>query len=198
MQETDGDLAVVSYPEPAYVAEVVEAQAPTEAAMSGVPPALAYTLDDSNVAPDEQRTSRTRWALSAAALLAAAAAFVVAGAVGARALRDSSSPLIEVTRPTVTQTLPTRTTTLTVPDQDTAFLADLDRAGIDEIFAAPAVHNARAICDRLTVRTRDQILQEIMDAQKGGTPNVIHGNRPLMSWLPKYIELSVEHYCPNR
>lgn len=132
-----------------------------------------------------------RWALPAAALITAASALAASAAVGVRALDDAQTPIVSVSRPTIT----TRAPSLTQPDQDSAFLQDLDAhvqladpAGVD-------IHNAHAVCLRISTQqqTREQIIAALLAA-----PAAAPGGQPSRGTVTQFVDIAIRHYCPDQ
>lgn len=135
------------------------------------------------------RAGRTRWALSVAALLAAAAAFIAAAAIGVRVLNDANTPIVAVTRATIT----TRAPALTAPDVDTAFLQDLDAHGVWSLSAYGAVHDAHVVCDAIHAGhlSHDETVAGLTDAHIAGK------ERTDRAAVETFISIAIEHYCPG-
>lgn len=80
-----------------------------------------------------------------------------------------------------------RSPALLHPDQDTAFLQDLDRTGTIYDSAGVAIHNARLVCKMLAAgRTEDAIAADFTRAAEtqAGKSEV-------------FVSISVQHYCPT-
>lgn len=138
--------------------------------------AADYPIEDypaTGAAPlADGRRGRVRWILSLAALLAAAAAFVAAGAHGIHVL-------------TATAPAPA-TVTLPPPDQNAAFLADLQNAGL----LAPrspnqAITLAHFVCASLGMGKTETDLTSTEFTQPWGRIS-----------LP-FAKLAEQHYCPS-
>ncbi|WP_326565491.1 DUF732 domain-containing protein [Mycobacterium sp. 3-98] len=145
----------------------------------------AYALDDGEDYP-QTAAGRARWALPLAALLVAVAALIAAGAIGVRALNDANTPIVTVTRPTIT----TRAPALTQPDQDSAFLMDLDAHGGHLLGAYAAVHNAKKVCYLTTnhLGTREQMITALLAAGDDGIDRAL---------VEMFIDIAIAHYCPG-
>jgi hypothetical protein len=138
-------------------------------------PVEDYPLTEAAPTPDDPRARRTRWVLSLAVLLAAAAAFVAAGTHGMRVL----------TAPTAAQV----TVTLPPPDRNAQFLADLARAGIPVGDPNHAVLGGYFVC--VWLLSDD-------DERRRPLPPRVGGPLTGLQFTPQFIEVSKAHYCPNR
>lgn len=145
----------------------------------------AYALDDVEDYP-QPAPSRARWVLPFAALMVAGAALIAAGAIGVRALNDANTPIVTVTRPTIT----TRAPALTKPDQDTEFLMDLDAHGGRLMGAYAAVHDAKKVCWFVAnrQRTREQMIAGLIASNDGGLDRAT---------AEMFIDIAMAHYCPG-
>lgn len=129
--------------------------------------------------------SRLRWALVIAALLGSVAAVIAAAAFGVRhwgGPQDTAAP-----DPVVTQTQASRTLTLTQPDEDTAFLMELDKTGTMYDTAGAAVHNAKLTCKMLAAgKTKQEIADGLAKVQEIDETKA-----------DAFVLISIAHYCPK-
>jgi hypothetical protein len=143
-------------PPHAYALEPIEEYPPTGAAPAGSDP----------------RATHTRWALSLAALLAAAA-FLAAAAHGLRVLTD---PPVRITA------------TAPLPDHNAGFLDDLILAGIAPGLrdggTRDAINNGYQVCIELGRRGKNE--NDVVEwARRSGVPG------PEM-----FVELAQKYFCP--
>lgn len=139
--------------------------------------AQPYPTDTEPHTPTGVGDRRSRWALSAAALLAAAAAFVAVGAHGVHEL------IAAPPAPTVI----TKTVVAAAPDRDQPFLDDLTRAGIHYTNRDAVVGDAYVVCVGIrTGHTIDEMEQTYSQALKHPVYEMAH-----------FIDLAHMHYCPE-
>jgi hypothetical protein len=161
-------------------ADLTAADVETTAAPEGQGP-HAYALDcavedypatGAGPVGDDPPARRTRWVLSVAALLAAAAAFIAAGAHGAHVLTAPTPAPVTVTLPP--------------PDRNAEFVADLARAGIPVGDQNEAVVGGYFVC------------VWVLGADNGRPmPPQIAGKFSGLRFTPQFIDVSKAHYCPN-
>lgn len=138
--------------------------------------AVDYPETDA-VLSSSQRYGRAWWMASLAALLAAAAAFIVAGVHGARVLMAPPPPPVTVTS----------TVTVPAPDPNALFLADLDHAGVPHANSDVAIGDAYVVC--MGIRngmTADDLAKDF--AARMELPRNVVG---------RFVEAAHTHYCPG-
>lgn len=157
----------------------------TEAALTMGAEPHAYEFEAFNEEDwQPPRSPRSNWIVAVAAVVAAVAAVAGSVAVGVHTWRSDEAlktqPPVEVGE--------YRSPALLHPDQDTAFLQDLDRTGTIYDSAGVAIHNARLVCKMLAAgRTADAIAADFTRAAE---------TQPGKSEV--FVSIAIQHYCPTQ
>lgn len=153
----------------------------TEAGLTAMAEPLAYQYEEWI---PEENGSRRGWVVAGSLVVLALAAVGAAAAVG---VRTWTTPAPQAAEAAPVETREYRSPALLNPDQDTAFLQELDATGTIYDTAGAAIHNARMVCKMLAAgKSVEGIaadfarLMEIQDPGKSGA----------------FVSIARQHYCP--
>lgn len=141
----------------------------------------AWALDDVEDEPPKPR--RVLAGVFVGAALAAAVGGLAVAVTLAMKVDDRPTPQA----PVQAVVKPSRTITLTQPDQDTAFLMELDKTGIMYDTAGAAVHNAAVVCKAVASgRSESQVVESFAEFREMGPAEAA-----------PFVAISIQHYCPR-
>lgn len=155
----------------------------------GEPGARAYTIDDvGEPVPYRQENPLLRWGMPVGALLLGVSALVGAVMFGLTQVRGGQVAPTPATAP-MPEAQEFRSPALLKPDQDTAFLMELDKGSVLYDSAGAAVHNAKLMCSFVNEgRDRQQLAVDFARFEE----SEITADEALV-----FINLAVKHYCPT-
>jgi hypothetical protein len=153
----------------------------TEAAPTAMAEPLAYQYEEWI---PEEGSSRRGWVVAGSLVVMALAAVGAAVVVG---IRTWTADVPQPAEAASVETREYRSPALLHPDQDTAFLQELDATGTIYDTAGAAIHNARMVCKMLAAgRAAEGIAADfarLMEIQDPGKSEA-------------FVSIARQHYCP--